>query len=63
MDEFTVFISVKIDNLNEFSNSILLNVNRNVNDSKEIINTIIDKKYLCISSSLKDSLENKCLLM
>ena len=63
MDEFTVFISVKMDSLNEFSNSILLNVNRNVNNSKEIINTIIDKKYLCISFSLKVSLENKCLLM
>ena len=63
MDEFTVFISVKMDNLNEFSKSILLNVNRNVNNSKEIINKVIDKKYLCISFCLKDSLENKCLLM
>jgi len=46
MDEFTVFISVKIDNLNEFSKSIPLNVNKIQRKRSEIIKIIIDKKYL-----------------
>ena len=43
---FYNLVFTKNHNLNEFSNSILLNVNRKVKNSKEIINTIIDKKYL-----------------
>ena len=46
MDELTVFINVRIDNLNELSNSIPLNVNKAVKSNKEIIKVIIDKKYL-----------------
>jgi len=46
MDEFTVFINVKIDNLNELSKSIPLKVNNIAKSNKEIIKIIIDKKYL-----------------
>ena len=46
MDELTVFINVKIDNLNELSNSIPLKVNRVTKSNKERIKMIIDKKYL-----------------
>ena len=62
IDELTVFIKVKMDNLKEFSISIPLNVNKKVKNNKDIINAIIDKKYLQISFNLKNSLENKCLL-
>ena len=63
MVELTVFINVKIESLNEFSNSIPLKVNRAIKNNKEIIKIIIDKKYLWISSNWKNPLENKCLLM
>tara|TARA_B110000208_G_scaffold42775_1_gene56555 strand:+ start:625 stop:765 length:141 start_codon:yes stop_codon:yes gene_type:complete len=46
MEEFTVFINVKIDSLKELSNSMPLSVSREVKKSKEITNIIIDKKYL-----------------
>jgi hypothetical protein len=46
IEEFTVFISVKIDSLNELSNSMPLKVNKKVKNNKETINMIIDKKYL-----------------
>ena len=46
MDELTVFINVKMDNLKEFSNSIPLNVKRKVKNSKDIIKIITVKKYL-----------------
>ena len=35
-----------IDNLKEFSNSILLAVNKKVKNNKDKIKIIIDKKYL-----------------
>ena len=41
-----MFIKVKMDSLNETSNSILLKVNRKVNINKDIIKIIIVKKYL-----------------
>ena len=46
IDELTVFIKVKMDNLKEFSNSIPLNVSRKLKNNKETIKTITDKKYL-----------------
>tara|TARA_B110001452_G_C15014710_1_gene354744 strand:+ start:94 stop:261 length:168 start_codon:yes stop_codon:yes gene_type:complete len=46
IDEFTVFIKVKIDNLKEFSKLIPLDVNRKLRKRREAIKTIIDKKYL-----------------
>ena len=46
MAEFTVFISVKIDSLNEFSKSIPLKVNKITKSNREMIKIIIDKKYL-----------------
>ena len=46
MDELTVFIRVKIDNLKEFSKSIPFKVNRNVKNNKDMIKMIIVKKYL-----------------
>ena len=49
MLEFTVFIIVKIDNLNEFSNWISDIVKSKVNRDKEIIKINIEKKYLLIS--------------
>ena len=49
MEELTVFIKVKIDNLNELSNEIPETVKNEVNKNKDIINIITDKKYLSIS--------------
>tara|TARA_B110000259_G_C13709217_1_gene279708 strand:+ start:238 stop:378 length:141 start_codon:yes stop_codon:yes gene_type:complete len=46
MDELTVFINVKIESLNELSNSIPFKVNKTTKSNKEIIKIIIDKKYL-----------------
>ena len=53
IEEFTVFIKVKIDNLNEFSNSIppILNKQVRINSEKIKINTV--KKYLFISLKSK----------
>ena len=50
MDELTVFIIVKIDNLNELSIEIPETVKNEVNKNKDIINIITDKKYLSIST-------------
>ena len=50
MDELTVFIKVKIDNLNELSSEIPETVRKEVNKNKDIINIITDKKYLSIST-------------
>ena len=53
MDEFTVFIIVKMDSLKDDSKSMLLNVNRKAKNINVTTNIIIDKKYLYISLSLK----------
>jgi len=63
IDEFTVFIRVKIANLKELSKSKPLIVKSPLKNIKEIIKIIIDKKYLYISLCSKKSLENKCLLI
>ena len=44
MEEFTVFIKVKIDNLKEFSNEIPEIVKRRFNNKRVIINNNNDKK-------------------
>ena len=49
IDEFTVFIIVKIPNLNEFSNFIPEIVNKLEIAKSEIIKTNIVKKYLFMS--------------
>ena len=49
MLEFTVFIIVRIESLNEFSNCKSESVKSNVNKDKEMIKIIIEKKYLLIS--------------
>ena len=46
MEELTVFIKVKIDSLNEFSNSTPLNVSKKVKNNKDMIKIITVKKYL-----------------
>tara|TARA_B100000941_G_scaffold221729_1_gene164034 strand:+ start:420 stop:644 length:225 start_codon:yes stop_codon:yes gene_type:complete len=58
MDEFTVFIKVKIDNLKEFSKLIPLILNIEVNIKSDIIKIIIVKKYLLISLKSKLMLVN-----
>ena len=63
IDEFTVFINVKIDNLKELSKSIPLIVKSPLKNIKEIIKIIIDKKYLWISSCSKESFEKRCLFI
>ena len=50
MDELTVFINVKIDNLNEFSKEIPEKVRIELKKNIEIININTDKKYLSIST-------------
>ena len=57
-EEFTVFIKVRTANLNEFSNEILLRLNKEVKINKEIIKIKIVKKYLLISLKSKLILEN-----
>ena len=49
IDEFTVFIIVKIPNLNEFSNFIPEIVNKLETTKREIIKTKTVKKYLFTS--------------
>ena len=49
ISEFTVFIIVRTPNLKDFSNSILEIVNKIVIENKDIIKTIIVKKYLFVS--------------
>tara|TARA_B110000261_G_scaffold122277_1_gene136434 strand:+ start:396 stop:557 length:162 start_codon:yes stop_codon:yes gene_type:complete len=46
IEELTVFISVKTDNLKEFSISMPLIVNKLLRNNNVIIKIIIDKKYL-----------------
>ena len=58
IEELTVFINVKIDNLNEFSNLIPLKLKSEVRIKSEIMNINIDKKYLIISSKSKLILVN-----
>ena len=58
MDEFTVFIKVKIDNLKEFSKLIPLILSIEVNIKSDIIKIIIVKKYLLISLKSKLMLVN-----
>ena len=52
-EEFTVFIKVKIESLNEFSKfmPLILKKTNNIRNDKIKINTV--KKYLLISSNLK----------
>ena len=45
MFELTVFIKVKIDNLNEYSSEIPEIVKKEVNINNDIIKIITDKKY------------------
>jgi hypothetical protein len=49
----TVFINVKIDNLNEFSKLTPLMLNSMVNKKRDKIKTNTDKKYLLISLKSK----------
>jgi len=53
MAELTVFINVKIDNLNEFSKLIPLILNIMVNKKSDKIKTNTDRKYLLISLKSK----------
>tara|TARA_B100000787_G_scaffold153840_1_gene128287 strand:+ start:448 stop:636 length:189 start_codon:yes stop_codon:yes gene_type:complete len=46
IDEFTVFINVKIDNLKELSKLIPLKDKSPLKKNKDITKIIIDKKYL-----------------
>ena len=52
-EELTVFIRVKIDNLNELSKSIPLKLNKDIKIKRDKINIKIDKKYLLISTKSK----------
>ena len=62
MLELTVFITVNIESLSEFSNWISDNVNNKVRINNEIINITIEKKYLSISSFSVFSFINVTLL-
>tara|TARA_B100001121_G_C18356607_1_gene465042 strand:- start:212 stop:505 length:294 start_codon:yes stop_codon:yes gene_type:complete len=53
IDELTVFIKVRIESLKEFSKSIPLIVNIVDNKKRDIMKTIIVRKYLFISSKSK----------
>ena len=53
IEELTVFIRVKIDNLKELSNSIPLKVSNKVRLIREIMKIKIVKKYLFISLKSK----------
>ena len=63
IEEFTVFIKVKIDNLNEFSNSIPLKLNKEVKTISENIKINKVKKYLFISLKSKLILVNISLFI
>ena len=62
-EELTVFIKVKIDNLNDCSNSIFPNDNIKVKENKDITNIRIVKKYLFISFVSKFILEKISLFI
>ena len=53
IDELTVFIKVRIESLKDFSKSIPLIVNIVDNKKRDIMKTIIVRKYLFISSKSK----------
>ena len=46
IDEFTVFIKVKIESLKELSKPIPLRVSKIIRNIREPIKMIMDKKYL-----------------
>ena len=58
-----MFISVKIDNLNDLSNSIPLTLNNDVKIKSEITNIKTVRKYLLISVVSKLTLEKKSLFI
>ena len=62
-EEFTVFINVRIDNLNEFSKLNSFMVNKVVKIKSDKINIRTDKKYLLISSKLKLTSEKNNLFL
>ena len=62
MEELTVFIRVKIDNLNALSKEIPEAVKNEVKINKDTININTDKKYLEISSFSKLIFKKKFLL-
>jgi len=62
IEELTVFIRVKIDNLNELSKEIPEIVKNEVKINRDIINNNTDKKYLEISFFSKLIFKKKCLL-
>ena len=59
----TVFIKVKIDNLNELSKFMPLKLNKDTKIKSEIIKIKIVKKYLLISSKWKLILVNMSLFI
>ena len=59
IDEFTVFINVSIDIFKHCSKSIPEKATNDVSTTKEIINIIIERKYLLISFISKFVFENK----
>ena len=59
IDEFTVFINVSIDIFKHCSKSIPEKATNEVSTTKEIINIIIERKYLLISFISKFVFENK----
>ena len=59
IEEFTVFIKVKIDNLNEFSKEISEKVRKEVKKNKDITKIKTVKKYLLISVFSKLISKNK----
>ena len=63
MLEFTVFMRVKIDNLNALSISMPDIVNKEDNINKEIINIINEIKYLLISLVSNFEFENSNLFI
>jgi len=58
IDEFTVFINVSIDIFKHCSKSIPEKATNDVSTTKEIINIIIERKYLLISFISKFVFEN-----
>ena len=59
IDEFTVFINVSIDIFKHFSKSIPEKATNDVSTTNEIINIIIERKYLLISLTSKFVFENR----
>ena len=63
IDEFTVFIRVKIDNVNEFSNEIPEKVKKITKTNKDMMKITTDKKYFFTSVFSKLMSWKKCLLI